>query len=66
MTTITTRAGKGSALTNTEMDTNLTNLNTAKLETTNNLSDLTNVATAQGNLQVDAAGTALALAVALG
>lgn len=35
MTTIVTRAGKGSPLTNTEMDTNLTNLNTAKIESTN-------------------------------
>lgn len=34
MTTIITRAGKGSPLTNTEMDTNLTNLNTAKIENT--------------------------------
>lgn len=32
MTTIVTRAGKGSPLTNTEVDTNFTNLNTAKLE----------------------------------
>lgn len=32
MTTIVTRAGKGSPLTNNEMDTNLTNLNTAKIE----------------------------------
>jgi len=32
MTTIVTRAGKGSPLTNTEMDTNLTNLNTNKVE----------------------------------
>jgi hypothetical protein len=32
----------------------------------NNLSDLTNVTTAQNNLQVDPAGTALALAIALG
>ena len=32
MTTIVTRAGKGSPLTNTEMDTNLTNLNTYKIE----------------------------------
>lgn len=32
MTTIVTRAGKGSALTHTELDTNFTNLNTAKLE----------------------------------
>lgn len=32
MTTIVTRAGKGSALTNTEMDSNFTNLNTSKVE----------------------------------
>lgn len=32
MATIVTRAGKGSPLTHTEMDTNFTNLNTAKLE----------------------------------
>ncbi len=32
MSTIVTRAGKGSPLTNTEMDTNLTNLNTDKVE----------------------------------
>jgi len=34
MTTIVTRAGKGSPLTNNEMDTNLTNLNTYKVEQT--------------------------------
>ncbi len=33
MTTIVTRAGKGSPLTNTEVDTNFTNLNSDKLET---------------------------------
>lgn len=33
MTTIVTRAGKGSPLTNNEVDTNFTNLNTAKIET---------------------------------
>ena len=33
MTTIVTRAGKGSPLTNTEVDSNFTNLNTAKIET---------------------------------
>lgn len=33
MTTIVTRAGKGSPLSNTEVDTNFTNLNSAKLET---------------------------------
>jgi hypothetical protein len=33
LTTIVTRAGKGSPLTNNEVDTNFTNLNTAKIET---------------------------------
>ncbi len=33
MTTIVTRAGKGSPLTNNEVDTNFTNLNSAKIET---------------------------------
>lgn len=36
MTTIVTRAGKGSPLTNTEMDTNLTNLNTDKVDVVGN------------------------------
>lgn len=44
MTTIVTRAGKGSPLTNTEMDTNLTNLNTAKIENTNSNTGSTPVA----------------------
>jgi hypothetical protein len=35
MTTIVTRAGKGSPLTNTEVDTNFTNLNSNKLEVNN-------------------------------
>ena len=38
MTTITTRAGKGSPLTNTELDNNFTNLNTAKYESGNSVS----------------------------
>lgn len=47
MSTITTRAGKGSPLTNTEVDDNFTNLNTDKLENIENesLSDLSNVRT---------------------
>lgn len=36
MTTIVTRAGKGSPLTNNEMDSNLNNLNTYKVEKTSN------------------------------
>lgn len=45
MATITTRAGKGSPLTNTEMDANLTNLNTYKLEdiTGESVGDLSDV-----------------------
>lgn len=45
MSTITTRAGKGSPLTNTEVDDNFTNLNTDKLESIENesLADLSNV-----------------------
>lgn len=50
MTTIITRAGKGSPLTNNEMDTNLTNINTDKLEKSNNLSELTDATTALINL----------------
>ena len=45
MSSITTRAGKGSELTHTELDDNFTNLNTDKLEniTGESLSDLSNV-----------------------
>lgn len=50
MSTIVTRAGKGSPLSWTEADANFTNLNTDKLEKTNNLSDLSNAATARTNL----------------
>lgn len=42
MSTITTRAGKGSPLTNTELDANFENLNTDKLESGDNVSELTN------------------------
>ena len=66
MTTITTRAGKGSPLTNTEVDANFSNLNTDKVEASNNLSDLANATTARTNLDVDQAGTSLAMAIALG
>lgn len=77
MATIVTRAGKGSPLTNNEVDANFTNLNNGKLETSNNLSDLTSASTARTNLGLgsaataassdfDLAGTAVALAIALG
>lgn len=57
MTTIVTRAGKGSPLTNTEMDTNLTNLNSDKLE----------VATAAATYQpLDSDLTAIAALATLG
>lgn len=54
MSTITTRAGKGSPLTNTELDANFTNLNNDKLEKAANLSDLSNVAQARINLGLSA------------
>lgn len=50
MTTIVTRAGKGSPLTNNEMDANLNNLNDNKLEKNSNLFDLQSAATARTNL----------------
>lgn len=43
---------KDAPLSNTEIDTNFINLNNNKLETSNNLSDLTNPATARTNLGV--------------
>ena len=49
MSTITTRAGKGSPLTNTEVDENFTNLNDDKLESTD-LSVSTGVASGGGSL----------------
>jgi hypothetical protein len=66
MSTITTRTAKGSPLTNTEMDTNLTNLNTDKYEsgsdivvddissTGNLILSITATVTAAGTIQSDA------------
>lgn len=50
MTIIVTRAGKGSPLSWVEGDANFNNLNNDKLEKTNNLSDVTDAATARTNL----------------
>ena len=66
MATIVTRSGKGDELTFAEMDANLTNLNSDKLETSNNLSDVSNAATARTNLGAASSDDALALAIALG
>jgi hypothetical protein len=93
MSTIVTRAGKGSALTHNEVDANFINLNTDKIQsgdtvgsliilsatisggTITGITDLavadggtgaSTVAGAQANLQVDPAGTAVSLAIALG
>ena len=70
MTTIVTRAGKGTPLTNAEVDANFTNLNDDKLEATANLSDVTSVAMARTNLNVysvqEAQEYATAMAIALG
>jgi microcystin-dependent protein len=50
MASITTRAGKGTPLTHTEVDDNFTNLNAAKLEASNNLSDVSSASAARTNL----------------
>lgn len=50
MTTIVTRAGKGSRLTYDDGDANFNNLNSAKAETSFNLSDLTSISSARTNL----------------
>lgn len=66
MSTITLRSVKLSPLTNAEVDDNFSSLNTDKLETTNNLSDVSNVETARSNLGAASSDDALALAIALG
>jgi hypothetical protein len=50
MSTLVTRAGKGSPLTHNEVDANFNNLNSDKAEKANNLSDLTSAPTARTNL----------------
>ena len=70
MATVTTRAGKGSPLTHAEVDANFTNLNNDKAETshTHTLADITDAGTAASanTTDFDTAGSAVALAIALG
>lgn len=80
MAALTLRSVKGSPLTNNEVDANFDNLNTelaGKLVAANNLSDLASATTSRTNLGLgtaatanstdfDPAGTAVALAIALG
>lgn len=77
MSTLTTRSGKGSALSNAELDGNFNNLNADKAEKSANLADLISAPTARANLGLgsaaveaatafDAAGTGVAMAIALG
>jgi hypothetical protein len=66
MSTITLRNTKGTPLTIGEVDDNFDNLNQDKMEKASNLSDLTDPVAARTNLDVDQAGTAVALAIALG
>jgi hypothetical protein len=70
MSTLTLRNVKGSPLTNTEVDDNFSNLNTDKVEKSNNLSDLASTSTARTNLDVysttEVQEQAIAFAIALG
>ena len=70
MSTIVLRNTKGSPLTNTEVDSNFSNLNTDKMEKTSNLSDLSSASTARTNLGVystsEVDSQAIAMAIALG
>ena len=66
MSTLTLRLVKGSPLTNQEVDDNFSNLNTDKLEASNNLSDVSDADTARSNLGAASSDDALALAIALG
>jgi len=70
MSTLTLRNVKGSPLTNTEVDDNFSNLNTDKIEKSNNLSDLASTSTARTNLDVysttEVQEQAIAFAIALG
>ena len=70
MSTIINRATKGSPLTNNEVDSNFSNMNTDKMEKGSNLSDVTSAATARTNIDVpstsEATDNAIAMSIALG
>jgi len=66
VSTLTLRLVKGTPLTNQEVDDNFSNLNTDKLEASNNLSDVSDADTARSNLGAASSDDALALAIALG
>lgn len=70
MTAITSRATKGSPLTNAEVDANFESLKTSKLEASSNLSDIGDAAAARANLGAaslqQAQDYATAMAIALG
>jgi len=69
MSTLTTRAGKGSPLTNTEVDTNFTNLNSDKFQANDNISvanlTVSGAVTMGVDASVTAAGTTQGTATAL-
>lgn len=69
MSSITTRAGKGSALTNAEVDANFNNLNTDKVEVIGTPANGQAVVWDAANsrwIPADVQANALALAIALG
>lgn len=70
MSAITSRATKGSPLTNDEVDANFANLNADKMAKDSNLADVADVPTARTNLGVyskaEADSQAIAMAIALG
>ena len=70
MSTIVSRAVKGSPLTNNEVDSNFNNLNLDKMEKGSNLEDVDDAAVARTNLDVpsaaEATDNAIAMSIALG